>query len=183
LCKLGAGGELFEASGFAITNSGYFVTVLPTGFRGPDSVRVTLADQGVGRTATVVRAIHTPGANLALLRISEHTGSSVNRVDWSGTAAGSGLPSALVGFPGGMTTARDGDVVRTSIVMGIFSRVTLRYVTIDGFNMAGLDGGPLFNEDGIVVAVNRVDDLRGGVRVREIIPLLPQDAMVELGLN
>jgi len=184
--------RLFDGSGFVITSSGYFVTnrhvVNPDGTE-PDSVFVTIADQRFMEPADVI-VVAPPGQpDLAVVRIRSYSGPHIENVDWSGTKAQQGEPAALIGFPAGLGAALDQTrTVRTSMSAGIFSQVTDESIRFDGFTVEGSSGSPVFNANGEVVAVHR-GSLRGAtglgfaVPVTKLIPLLPPELKVELGIE
>jgi serine protease Do len=184
--------RLFDGSGFVITSSGYFVTnrhvVNPDG-KEPDSVFVTLADERFMEPAEVI-VVAPPGQpDLAVIRIRDYGGPRIESVDWSGTRARQGEPAALIGFPAGLGAALDETrTVRTSMSAGIFSQVTSESIRFDGFTVEGSSGSPVFNANGEVVAVHR-GGLRGAtglgfaVPVTQLIPMLPPEVKVELGIE
>ena len=187
------GSEMYDGSGFAITASGYFVTnrhvIRPTGKPQADSVFVTLADQRVARRAVVVEFAEAPGPDLALLRIMEHDGSHVTRIDWDGDGARQGEPAALIGFPAGFGNAVDQTgVVRTSMTAGIFAKVTAEMINFDGFTVGGSSGSPIFNANGEVVAVHRAGlgeavGMGFAVPIAKLVRLIPEALKPELGLH
>ncbi len=186
------GPDVFDASGFAITPSGYFVSnrhVLVRDGRRPDSVFVTMADQQVMRRADIAAVAAAGGPDLAILKIRSHSGVYVHRVDWSGTRVRQGEPAALIGFPAGFAAALDQSrTVRTSMSAGIFSKVTPETIQFDGFTVSGSSGSPIFNADGEVVAIHRAG-LRDAVGMgfaepaSQLVPLLPPAARAELNLR
>jgi S1-C subfamily serine protease len=186
-------GGVYDGSGFAITESGYYVTnrhvVQPSGEPPPDSVMVTLADQRIMRSAQVIGAIAAPGPDLALLKITGHDGSHVARIDWQGSGARQGEPAALIGFPAGFGNAIDASgFVRTTMTAGIFAKITEDLINFDGFTVGGSSGSPIFNATGEVVAVHRAGlrDAVGmgfAVPIRLLAALLPEEAKAELGLR
>lgn len=186
------GREVFDASGFALTASGFFVTNrhgLVLDGRGADSVFVTMADERAMRRADVVTLAPANGPDLAVLKIRRHNGTRVRAVDWAGTRARQGEPAALIGFPAGLAAALDGSrTVRTSMSAGIFSKVTPETIQFDGFTIQGSSGSPIFNASGDVVGVHRAG-LRDAVGLGfaepapRLLPLLPAAARAELGLR
>lgn len=187
------GGEMYDGSGFAVTASGYFVTnrhvIRPTGKPQADSVFVTLADQRTMRRAVIVGLVESPGPDLALLRIVDHDGSHVTRIDWEGDGARQGEPAALIGFPAGFGNALDQTgVVRTSMTAGIFAKVTADDVNFDGFTVGGSSGSPIFNANGEVVAVHRAGlreavGMGFAVPIAKLVRLIPESLKPELGLR
>jgi len=187
------GSEMYDGSGFAITASGYFVTnrhvISPTGKPRADSVFVTLADQRTMRRAVIVGFVEPPGPDLALLRIVDHDGSHVTRIDWEGDGARQGEPAALIGFPAGFGNAVDQTgVVRTSMTAGIFAKVTADDVNFDGFTVGGSSGSPIFNANGEVVAVHRAGlreavGMGFAVPIAKLMRLIPETLKPELGLR
>lgn len=186
------GRELFDASGFAITASGYFVTnrhVLVMDGGRPDSVFVTLADEQMMRRADIVAMAPGVGPDLALLKIRAHSAARVRRVDWTGTRVRQGEPAALIGFPAGLAAALDQSrTVRTSMSAGIFSKVTPETIQFDGFTIRGSSGSPIFNANGEVVAIHRAG-LRDAIGLGfaepapRLLPLLPPAVKAELGIR
>jgi S1-C subfamily serine protease len=183
-----------EGSGFAITPSGYFVTnrhvVTTDKGRLADSVFVTMADQRYGNWARAdIIAIGTEGVDLAVLKLRNYRGPYVQKVDWSSTHARQAEPAALIGFPRGTMMARDsGDVVRTMVTAGIFSKVSSGLINFDGFSQGGSSGSPVFNASGEVVAVHYAGlknavGLGFAIPVAKVIGLLPGDAKGELGIR
>ena len=186
------GSEIYDGSGFAITESGYFVTnrhvVMHRG-RSPDSVHVTMADQRVMLPADVVRVASSSGPDLAVLKVRGFDGPYLQQVDWSGAAAQQGEPAALIGFPAGMGNAYDRSTgtVRTSMSAGIFSKVTSDVINFDGFTVGGSSGSPIFNAAGEVVGVHRAGlqeavGMGFAVPIPQLVALLPDAARRELGL-
>jgi len=184
--------RLFDGSGFVITPSGYFVTnrhvAQPDGEQ-PDSLFVTLADERFRIAAEVIAVAPPGGPDLAVLRILDHRGPYIEKVDWSGTRATQGEPAALIGFPAGLGAALDQTRrVRTSMSAGIFSKVTPELVQFDGFTVEGSSGSPVFNASGEVVGVHR-GSLRGAtglgfaVPIKQLVPLLPAEVKAELGVE
>jgi pSer/pThr/pTyr-binding forkhead associated (FHA) protein/S1-C subfamily serine protease len=184
--------EVFDGSGFAVAASGYFVTnrhvIQPHGHPRADSVFVTMADQRIMRAADIVGIIDEPGPDLALLRIRNHDGSHVPRVDWSGANVRQGDPAALIGFPAGFGNAIDATgTVRTTMTAGIFAKVTSETINFDGFTVGGSSGSPILNAKGEVVAIHRAGlreaaGLSFAVPIGKLLPLLPRAARTELGL-
>jgi S1-C subfamily serine protease/pSer/pThr/pTyr-binding forkhead associated (FHA) protein len=184
--------NLFDGSGFAITESGYFVTnrhVVQPNQKDADSVFVTMADERFMVPADVI-AVAPPGQpDLALLKIREFGGPYIERVDWGASRATQGEPAALIGFPAGLGAALDQTrTVRTSMSAGIFSKVTGELIQFDGFTVEGSSGSPVFNASGEVVGVHR-GSLRGSsglgfaVPVAKLISLMPPEAKLELGIE
>jgi len=190
LVSVFAGENIYDGSGFVLTRSGYFVTnrhvANPEG-QIPDSVHITMADQRTGHRARVVAVHPAGGPDLAVLQIPSYVGPFIAEVDWEGTRARQGEPAALIGFPAGVSTALDDTrTVRTSMSAGIFSKVTDTQIQFDGFTIGGSSGSPIFNADGEVVAVHSsgLRDAAGlgfAVPVRLVLPLLPPDALREVG--
>lgn len=186
------GPEMFDASGFAISASGYFVTnrhVLVFEGRRPDSIFVTMADEQMMRRADFVAMGQGAAPDLALLKIRAHSGAYVRRVDWSGTQVRQGEPAALIGFPAGLAAALDQSrTVRTSMSAGIFSKVTPETIQFDGFTVGGSSGSPIFNANGEVVAIHRAG-LKDAVGMgfaepaAKLVPLLPLALKAELGIR
>ncbi len=185
------GGQLFDGSGFIITPSGYFVTnrhvVVPEG--AADSIFVTMADQRFMVPADLVTVAADSGPDLAVLNVRQYSGPHMRKVDWSGAKASQGEPAALIGFPAGIRAALDDTrTVRTSMSAGIFSKVTPERIQFDGFSVPGSSGSPIFNAEGEVVGVHR-GSLRGAtglgfaVPIKQLIPILPPEALTELGLQ
>ncbi len=185
-------GQIFDASGFAITASGYFLTnrhvVLQNGARA-DSVFVTMADQRRMIRADIINVAQPSGPDLAVLKIRNYGGPHVPRIDWAGTKARQGEPAALIGFPAGLVAALDRtQTIRTSMAGGIFSQVTPDEIRFDGFTIGGSSGSPILNASGEVVAVHRAGlaeaaGLAFAVPVRLAIPLLPPAALREAGIR
>jgi pSer/pThr/pTyr-binding forkhead associated (FHA) protein/S1-C subfamily serine protease len=184
--------RLFDGSGFVITPSGYFVTnrhvAQPDGEQ-PDSVFVTLADERFRVAAEVIAVAPPSGPDFAVLRILDHKGPYVEKVDWSGTRVTQGEPAALIGFPAGLGAALDQTRrVRTSMSAGIFSKVTPELIQFDGFTVEGSSGSPVFNAGGEVVGVHR-GSLRGAtglgfaVPITQLVPFLPAEVKAELGIE
>jgi pSer/pThr/pTyr-binding forkhead associated (FHA) protein/S1-C subfamily serine protease len=184
-----------EGSGFAITPSGYFVTnrhvVTTDKGKVADSVFVTMADQRYGNwlRADVIAIGQGDGNDIAVLKLRGYKGPYVEKVDWSTANARQGEPAALIGFPRGTMVALDsGDVVRTSVSAGIFSKVTAGVIQFDGFSQGGSSGSPVFNANGQVVAVHFAG-LKGtvglgfAIPVSKVIALLPSDAKGELSIR
>ncbi|MFQ6044776.1 MAG: FHA domain-containing protein [Gemmatimonadales bacterium] len=180
-----------DASGFALSASGYFVTnrhAVSDGGRVADTVYVTMADhqQSERMRADVVRVAPSGGPDLALLKIRNYRGPYIQNIDWTGTHVRQGEPAALIGFPEGIALALDRTrTVRTSMSAGIFSKVVEDGVQFDGFTVGGSSGSPVFNASGEVVAVHRAG-LRAGpglslaVPVKLLIPLMPPDLQAEI---
>lgn len=185
---------VFDGSGFMITASGYFITnrhvILSEGSMA-DSVFVTMADQRSPLRATVVKVSDPSGPDLAVLRVPGYSGPHLQKMDWTGTRMRQGEPAALIGFPAGMVAALDASstgVVRTSMSAGIFSKVEPERVQFDGFTVSGSSGSPIFNASGEVVAVHRsglreAAGLGFGVPINQLVPLLPSEARLELGIR
>jgi pSer/pThr/pTyr-binding forkhead associated (FHA) protein/S1-C subfamily serine protease len=184
--------RLFDGSGFAITESGYFVTnrhvVNPDGNE-PDSVFVTMADHRFMEPADIIVVAPPDQPDLALIRIRDYSGPRIEKVDWSGTRAQQGEPAALLGFPAGLGAALDQTrTVRTSMSAGIFSQVTTESIRFDGFTVEGSSGSPVLNAAGEVVGVHRgslrrATGLGSAVPVMKLIPLLPPEVRAELGIE
>ncbi|MEK7402533.1 MAG: FHA domain-containing protein [Gemmatimonadota bacterium] len=183
-----------EGSGFAITPSGYFVTnrhvVTTDKGKVADSVFVTMADQRYGNwlRADIVAVGQGDGVDIAVLKLRGYRGQWA-KVDWSGSNVRQGEPAALIGFPRGTMMALDsGDVVRTSMSAGIFSKVSSGVIQFDGFSQGGSSGSPVFNAFGEVVAVHFAG-LKGtvglgfAIPVSKVVALLPGDAKGELGIR
>jgi len=194
------------ASGFALTRSGYFLTnrqvmegpAVPSDSVAagtpsslvrqlPDSVFVVMADEQTRRVATIVRIADAGGPDFAVLRITGYSGPPVIGVDWSGTGAARGEAAVLIGFPADQVIEPE-ETIRTSVNAGTFDEVTQQQVRFAGVSAMGSSGCPIFNANGIVVAVHRSEfDTERGVSValpiHNVIPLLPPEAVQELRLN
>ncbi len=183
-----------EGSGFAITPSGYFITnrhvVTTDKGKIADSVFVTMADQRYGNwlRADVIAVGQGDGVDIAVLKLHKYRGTYA-KVDWSSANARQGESAVLIGFPRGTMVALDsGDVVRTSVSAGIFSKVTTGVIQFDGFSQGGSSGSPVFNASGEVVAVHYAGlrnavGLGFAIPVAKVIGLLPGDAKAELSIR
>lgn len=193
LVNMYVGKDVFDGSGFAITQSGYFITnrhvIVSESGQTADSVFVVMADTRTLLPAEVVAVADARGPDLAVLKLRGYSGAYIKNVDWAGARVAQGEPAALIGFPAGADNALDSSgTVRTSMSAGIFSKVTSEMIQFDGFTVGGSSGSPIFNAGGEVVAVHRAGLRQGAglsfaVPVGRVVPLLPAAARTELGLK
>jgi pSer/pThr/pTyr-binding forkhead associated (FHA) protein/S1-C subfamily serine protease len=186
------GQKVVSGSGFAITPSGYFVTnrqvVTDDSGRVRDTIYVTMADQKFTLNSRVeVVALGAGDLDVAVLKIPDYRGPYMKNVDWNAGSALPGEPAVLIGFPYGVDLTLDGtsgNVVRTSMSAGIFSKVAADRIQFDGFTMGGSSGSPIFNSSGEVVAVHRGGPTPAvSIPIARIVALLPASARSELGIK
>jgi S1-C subfamily serine protease len=190
-----AGDKINSGTGFAITPSGYFVTnrhvVTDDAGRVRDTIYVTMANQKFNTQTRVAVIAVGRTDDVAIVKIPNYRGPYVAKIDWTATGANQGEPAALIGYPFGVSLAFDdttSNVVRPSMSAGIFSKIASDRIQFDGFTVGGSSGSPIFNGDGMVVAVHRAGvgggpGLAFSVPVSRVISLLPADAKSELGLR
>jgi serine protease Do len=189
------GKDQWDGSGFVITPTGYLLTnrhvVRPEGAPSSDStvVFVTMSDHEFSYKADIIMVAPPDGPDVALLKIRNYKGPVINKLDWSGTHAVQGEGAALIGFPAGYDNAADAQkVVRSSMTAGNFATVGVDLIQFAGLSVAGSSGSPLFNGAGEVVGLHRAG-LREkpgfgyAVPLARVVPLLPPEVKVELGLK
>lgn len=185
-----AGPERFDGTGFVISPTGYLATtrsvVSRQGFNA-DSIVVMLADRRGTHRADILN-LGEVGIDLAVLRVRDYQGPYVRRVDWTGSDARQGEPTAILGFPGGAARALDASgVPRASVFGGTFSLVTPERMQYDTPTSQGAGGSPIFNADGKVVGVHRARLSDGSVGIatpiRDLLRLMPPGLKAELGID
>jgi len=189
LITVSFGRNFYNGTGFVISPDGYMLTnwhvVTDSGYPQPDTIWVTMADQGTSRFADVVAT--SQERDIAVIKIRGYQGPSLTAIDWGGTKSRQGEPAALIGFPAGGGFARlRSSVVRTSMTAGIISRVTEDVIQFDGMTIGGSSGSPVFNADGEVISIHRAGLPQApgfalSVPIRHAVPLLPLAVKQRLG--
>lgn len=188
-----AGGDTSMGSGFAITQSGFFVTnrhvVQPPGrFEQPVSVEIIMADTNVAQRAVVVTVSAVDREDVAVLKIRGFRGQPVRAINWSGRNVQQGMPAAVLGFPLGTRLGVDQrGFVRSSIFTGVISQTGEEWIRFSGLTFEGVSGSPVFNARGEVIAVHfgalsQGSGLGFSVPMSRVRRWLPQEARLELGL-
>jgi len=178
-------------SGFAITPSGYFVTnrhvVLDDQRGAARQVLVVMAETNVGLAAEVAAVSTIQGQDVAVLRIRGYRGPVVRAVDWTGRGAQQGAAAVMLGFPFGTQLAVDqGGFVHSSLFGGYIAQVG-EWIRFSGNTYAGVSGSPVFNAQGVVIAVHFGAPREGpglgiSVPMSKVRRWLPPEARSELGL-
>jgi S1-C subfamily serine protease len=190
LVTMYAANEVYDGTGFVISRGGYLVTTRSVVARlgqNPDSMVVRMANQQSAKRADVLTVSSQVEIDLAILRIRDYQGPSVQKIDWTGNHARTGDPAAVMGFPGGASRAVDETgTPRTSMYGGVFTQVNAERLMYDAQTSPGSGGSPVFNADGEVVGVHRarMSDGSAGVAVhlRDLVRMLPPGLREELGL-
>lgn len=186
-----AANEVYDGTGFVISSKGYLITTRSVVARlgqNPDSMVVRMADQRTPQRADVLTVSSQVDIDLAILRIRDYRGPSVQKIDWTGNHARTGDPAAVLGFPGGASRALDETgAPRTSLYGGVFTQVNAERLMYDAQSSPGSGGSPVFNAEGEVVGVHRarMSDGSAGIAVhmRDLVGLLPPGLREELGLQ
>jgi serine protease Do len=190
LITVSFGRNFYNGTGFVISPDGYMLTnwhvVTDSGFPQPDTIWVTMADQGTSRFADIVAT--SQERDIAVLKVRAYQGPSLTAIDWGGTRSRQGEPAALIGFPAGGGFARlRSSVVRTSMTAGIISRVTEDVIQFDGMTVGGSSGSPVFNANGEIISIHRAGLPQApgfalSVPIRHAVPLLPLLVRQQIGI-
>lgn len=188
-----ATGDTTMGSGFAITQSGFFVTNRhvvqpPRRDDPPVSVEVIMADTNVSQRAIVVSVSTAENDDVAILKVRGFRGQPVRAINWSGRNVQQGMPAAVLGFPLGTRLGVDQrGYVRSSIFTGVISQIGGEWIRFGGPTFEGVSGSPVFNSRGEVIAVHfgalsQGSGLGFSVPMSRVRIWLPQEAKAELGL-
>lgn len=156
-------GRTFTGTAFAVKtdpNGGVLVTNrhVVTDSAGNPAERIGIVFNGSNQNFKADIASMHSTEDVALLRVSVHRGVPVVKGlagEKGGVAVGD--PAAVLGFPMGLDLPQGKEWhtlgVSATLTLGTVSRVLPEVVQLDSYGAQGASGSPIFNKDGLVVAI------------------------------
>ena len=141
-----------------------------------ETVHVVFTGETEGRPAVVHDWVATGRKDLALIKIDKFDGiPHIQGIDTEQARPPSGTEVFLLGFPYGRRAMQDGNKMIASTFRGIVSRSVAEYLQVDAPVHPGNSGGPVIEDDGtvigVVVGMQRIDDVQAAPDIGYIIPI------------
>ena len=149
--------DVATGTAFGVHPGGYLLTNrhVVAGDRGtlrPTRIAVRFADSEQTFRGRLIST--ADDVDLALIKIDIPGGiPTVGGLSEASTPVRQGDPVALIGFPKGTQLPMSGQVARTSLFAGTVSKSLDVVVQIDGYGAEGASGSPIFDRNGMVVAI------------------------------
>jgi S1-C subfamily serine protease len=150
-------GAVATGTAFGVDSRGYLLTNrhVVAGDRGtlrPTRIAVRFADSEQTFRGRVISTAED--VDLALIKVDIPGGiPTVGSLSDASPAVRQGDPVALIGFPKGTELPMSGQRARTSLFAGTVSKALGDLVQIDGYGAEGASGSPIFDRNGLVVAI------------------------------
>ena len=141
-----------------------------------ETVHVVFSTEMERRPAEVHDWVATDRKDLALLKIDPFEGMPhITGIDTALVRPPLGTEVFLLGFPLGRRALQEGKTVIASVFRGIVSRSVAEYLQVDAAVHPGNSGGPVIDDDGevigVVVGMQRIDDVQAAPDIGYIIPI------------